>query len=255
MRKSLVALAFLSSSVFSTAGQAQDWTGLYVGAHAGYGSADWGVDVSHTTGALIYNDFFENGDLSDDGGFLGGIQAGANYQTGALVVGLEADVTWANLEADGTFISTGGPGRGGCPTGTHCTRWDISSDLEALGTIRGRVGFTTGNALIYGTGGLAWGRVDTKQATTHNPGAVEVDGARTSGDSNHIGYAIGAGGEYKISSNITVKAEYLYIDLGDADYNLTGTVSPTDPTPWAESFEQDIELHTFRVGVNYLFNN
>jgi len=254
MRKSLVSLVFLSSSVFSTVASANDWSGLYIGAHAGYASAEWGVDLSRTTGAMIYNDFFKNNGLSTDGAFVGGLQAGANYQTGNIVVGVEADVSWTNLDADGTYISTGGPGAFGCPTGTHCTRWDISSEIQALGTIRGRLGFSTGNVLVYGTGGLAWGLVDTKQATTHNPGGVEADGARTSGDGNHIGYAIGGGGEYKISSNVSIKAEYLYIDLGDADYNLKGTVAPGNPTPWAESFEQDIQLHTFRVGLNYAFD-
>lgn len=244
MRKYMFALVFVSSSAFSTVASADDWSGLYIGAHAGYASADWGVDLSRTTGAIIYNDPFpaDANSLNDDSGWLGGLQIGANYQTASLVFGIEADVTWADVSAKGTFVTV-----------PNNTIWDISSDLEVLGTLRGRVGFlATNSLLLYGTGGLAWGTADTKQATTHLPG--NIPGARTSGDGNHIGYAIGGGGEYKISSNVSIKAEYLYIDLGDADYNLKGTVAPGNPTPWAESFEQDIQLHTFRVGLNYAFD-
>lgn len=223
-----------------------NWTGFYVGAHGGYaGSADWGLDLSHTTGALIYNDPFpaDANSLSDDDGWFGGLQLGANYQRGLFIFGIEADVSWADLSADGAFITV--PGN---------TLWDVSSELEVFGTLRGRLGYlATSNVLLYGTGGLAWGIVDTQQATTHNPGGNAMAGARTSGDSSHIGYAIGAGGEFSISPNVTIKAEYLYVDLGEEGVHLKGTVSPTDPTPWSESFEQDLDFHTFRVGLNYKF--
>jgi outer membrane immunogenic protein len=251
MSKRLVALAFLSSSLFSTAGHAGDWSGFYIGAHAGYATGDWDADFSKTTGALIYNDPFvpDQQSLDDDGGWLGGFQVGGNYQTGALVVGVEADVSWTNADAGGRFVTTDA---GPCAPNS-CTQWDISSELEVFGTIRGRLGFATGNALIYGTGGLAWGITDSRQASQHNGPAFATDGGRTSGDTNHIGWTAGVGAEWKLASNWSVKGEYLYVDLGEEDYSLSGTTSPTSTTPWTEHYAQELELHTFRVGLNYKF--
>lgn len=259
--KRLLAAAALAALILPAPAGAQEkapiWSGFYVGAHGGYaGAGDWGTDLSGTIGELVYTDRFE-GDtgLSQSDGWHGGLQAGANYQFGTLVVGIEGDVSWTDLDASGVFVSTGfGAGPGGCLVGQNCTRWDIESQLEMFGTLRGRLGFVAGPLLIYGTGGLAWGIVDTKQSTTHNPGGNEVDGAITSGDSNHIGYALGGGGEFMVTQNVTIKAEYLYVDLGSADYRLTGTQSPTNPAPWTETFKQDLDFHTFRLGVNYKFD-
>jgi outer membrane immunogenic protein len=228
------------------------WTGFYVGAHAGYAWSDWGVDLTHTTGAIIYNDPFPKSatSLGSSEGLLGGLQIGANYQSGAIVFGLEADVSWADLDAEGTFDTVN---TGPCKPNS-CTRWNIQSSLDTFGTVRGRLGFSTGPLLLYGTGGLAWGIVDTKQTSHHNGPDFATPGGVVSGDSNHIGYAVGAGGEYRFSRNWSVKLEYLFIDLGEADYQLTGTTSPTSKTPWAESLKQDLELHTVRLGINYKFD-
>lgn len=227
------------------------WSGLYIGAHGGYASSDWGVDLSHTTGAVVYNDPFpaNANSLSSEDGWFGGLQIGANHQVGGLVFGIEADASLTDLEADGKFqtISTGA-----CAPNS-CTQWDIATSIEAMGTIRGRVGITAGSMLIYGTGGLAWAITDTDQETHHNGPAFATAGAVVSGDSTHIGYTVGGGAEWLLSPNWTVKAEYLYVDLGEADYHLQGTTTPTSKTPWAESFSEDLTMHTVRLGVNYKF--
>src|SRR5690606_4227548 len=126
--------------------------------------------------------------------------------------------------------------------------------LEVFGTVRGRLGvLVTPRLLLYGTGGLAWGMVDMNQATTHLPN--NVPGARTSGDANHIGWTAGAGGEMMIASNLTVRAEWLYVDLGEGTYGLKGTKAPNNPAPWTESIDADLTFHTVRLGVNYKFGN
>ena len=104
------------------------WTGFYLGAHAG-GSFDDGItegvsDVylpSHASAGGYTRRF----DI--DGAVLGGVQAGANYQIGAVVLGVEGDYT--KMGADKT---------------------------DYVASARGRLGLAFGNSLIYGTGGAAF---------------------------------------------------------------------------------------------------
>mgnify|MGYP000202485875 FL=1 len=239
----------IASFAASISANADSWSGIYIGAHAGYATGDVDLDLSHTTGALIYNDPFDPSqrqiDLSD--GWLGGFQVGANQQMGGLVFGVEADASWTDLDGSGVFTTiTGGP----C-TPNSCTQWTVATEIEALGTIRGRVGMTAGDAFFYGTAGLAWAMVDANQKTDHNGPAFATPGAVVSGDTQHIGYAVGGGAEVQLAEGWSLKGEYIYVDLGDASYELTGTTTPGGSTPWAESFSQSIELHSFRVGLNY----
>lgn len=177
---------------------------------------------------------------------MGGFQVGANKQFGTLVVGLEADVSWTGLSADGRFTT---------PLGSQ---WDIKSDLDMLGTVRGRLGVAAGPMLWYVTGGLAVGQVDTKQATNfvdNNGKQIDV-GGRTSGTNYHVGWTIGGGGEYMLGAGWTLKAEYLYVDLGNVDYALRGSNKPSGTpgaTPYTETFSSDMNFHIGRLGLNYRF--
>ncbi|CAA0095464.1 Uncharacterised protein [Starkeya nomas] len=162
------------------------WTGFYIGANAGYGwgEADFSPDID---------------------GFIGGLQAGYNWQgAGPLVLGVETDIQYA----------------------------DVSSSvftLDYFGTLRARLGFAVDQFLLYGTGGLAYGR-----------GTYEVIGL--SNDKNHIGWTVGAGAEYAIDNNWSVKGEYLYVDLGEENYATFGG-------------RRDVGMTTniVRAGVNYRF--
>ena len=96
------------------------WAGPYLGANLGNG---WGsVDNNPTQPA----------------GLVGGAQAGYNWQSGAMVFGLEGDLQAS--AADDTFAP-----------------WKFSNPW--FGTVRGRVGYAFGNVLLYGTGGLAFGEL------------------------------------------------------------------------------------------------
>lgn len=228
-----------------------NWTGLYIGGHAGYGWGDTDVDLSHSTGAIFYSDPFvpDQGSLSASDGFVGGIQVGAQKRYDRVVAGLEIDVSWTNSTSEGTFTT---------PLGSQ---WNITSDLEVFGTARGRLGYLfTPQLLAYATAGLAWGRVDVTQATTFvqgsgcSPlGSPACEGGRTSGKFDHVGYAVGGGLEYALDNNWSLKAEYLYIDLGDEDYSLKGTTTPGGSTPYVETFGSDLQIQTLRAGVNYRF--
>src|SRR5262245_19219334 len=101
MRKALASLCLFVATALSGPAQAGDgygkplgWTGFYVGAHAGYGAGDWNVDLSHSSGAIHWNDPFANPfqSLKSSDGPLGGLQLGYNKQLGSIVVGFETDV-------------------------------------------------------------------------------------------------------------------------------------------------------------------
>ena len=120
--------------------------------------------------------------------------------------------------------------------------------------------------LLYATGGLAYGgaRSDTTIAqsltiTNINP----LPSTLTSGSfsQTRVGYAVGAGGEWMLSSNWSAKLEYLYYDLGSATYatggiasDISGTVLPDNGVAAvATSSKVRFNDNIVRVGVNYHF--
>ena len=143
---------------------------------------------------------------ADPWGVNGGAQAGYNWQTGTFVLGVEGDIQGSS--ADDTFASF-----------KFSNPW--------FGTMRGRAGVAFNNILLYGTVGLAFGG-----------GKVEFNGMTET--NTHVGWAAGAGIEVGFTPNWSAKAEYLYVDLSNQSYILTGT---------SNGFESSI----FRLGVNYRF--
>ena len=139
-------------------------------------------------------------------GVAGGIQAGYNWQNGTFVFGGETDLQASG--ADDTFAP-----------------WKFSNPW--FGTLRGRAGVTFSNILAYATLGLAYG--DLKGQL----GALEET-------KTHIGWSGGLGMEVGFAPNWSAKVEYLYMDLSDRAYSITGV-------------NNGLETSLFRVGVNYHF--
>ncbi len=185
--------------------QVYNWTGLYVGVHGGYG---WG-DVSG---------------LDVDGWFLGG-QIGFNWQApgSPIVFGVELDSAWANIEGSAVI-----PGVVG-----------VASEIDYQGSLRARVGYSFGPALLYVTGGLAWMHNDVAVAAVVAPGFV----VGASDDNTHFGWTIGAGLEYAFAPNWSAKVEYLYADYGAETYFA----------PIAGGLSLDAQTHTVKLGLNYRF--
>ncbi|KRP92712.1 MULTISPECIES: outer membrane protein [Bradyrhizobium] len=182
-----------------------NWTGFYLGI---VGGGAWEAS---------------SGDPKMQGGFVGGT-AGYNWQTGNVVFGIEADGAWADVSASATgavFV----PGVG-------VVAATASSKTDAMGTVRGRIGWAVNNVLLYGTGGYAW--IDNKLSFT-------ALGATISESKFHSGWTVGAGVEAFFAPNWSVKGEYLYRSLGGETY-FSGAV-PTGT----------LNFHTVQVGVNYHF--
>lgn len=249
MRKCIVAGAFLLSGVSGAmAGGGDygrpnvDWTGFYVGAHAGFASGDWDADLVHPFPAVLGGVLSDGGSIGTNG-WLGGLQIGANYQTGSLVLGVETDVSWAGLDDSKSFRMD------------YDTDWATSLDLQVFGTARARVGFTTNNWLFYATGGLAWARAEMSIDSISITGPVTM--SRLSAKANHIGWTAGLGTEWAATPNLSLKAEWLYVDLGSEDYDPKGLAYAGTPAEFNhhELASASLDFHTFRVGLNYRFGD
>jgi outer membrane immunogenic protein len=175
-----------------------NWTGIYVGANAGYGSG------KQDPLGLFSNDFARfNYTLS--GGMIGGT-FGAQIQSGHVVLGLEGDIDWTSMRGSGS----GSVVKFGVLQGTAT----ISSKVSVIDTLRTRIGYAQDNWLFYGTVGVALTN-DTSSFTqtigfTCNTGVV----ACTSKVDWHAGLAAGAGVEYGLTPNLSTKLEYLWVGAG-----------------------------------------
>jgi outer membrane immunogenic protein len=196
---------------------AYNWTGCYVGVHAGGG---------------IIGTSFINGTGSTDGGggALAGGQAGCNYQAGQFVFGLEGEGAWSGITDRFHEISTDGF----TETQTGRNRWDADLAL--------RVGFAVDRALVYGKAGAAFGSFEFTDDES-------FFSSSSHGQSTTLnGLLLGAGVEYAFASNWTAKLEYNVIDFVAKDISFTSSDGP-----FTES--QSAKKQIVKVGVNYRFGN
>lgn len=193
------------------------WTGVYAGLNAGYSIADQKTNTIGTTGfsSLIPGGIAPVSLGTDGNGFAGGAQVGVNFQFGSIVTGLEADIQYVDQAKTARF--TGNP-----VLGTALTT-SARSELKWLGTLRGRVGFAADRLLVYGTGGLAFGEVEASGGVVGvaAPGLVWAG----SNSATKTGWAAGGGVEYAFTDNISLKAEYLYYDLGRSTFTAAGNAA------------------------------
>lgn len=261
MRISTVLSAAVLTAALATPAHASDpvynWSGLYVGGHVGHG---WGsVDGEHLYkgGAAGFDETAKDVDIN---GWLGGGQVGINLQNGSVVFGIEGDLSWAGI--DGNHSDTTQTFRSD-ESYAHRIHKSWGFDLDHVGTIRGRIGYLmTPRLLIYATGGFAWGDISSS-LTTRREGitdGIDYTSGRGKWDDTLTGYTVGGGGEWKLSSAWSMKVEYQYINLGDADISYSGPIYDeagvaVDDFDGTETFKSDVDLHTIRVGVNYKFGN
>lgn len=200
-----------------------DWTGMYVGAHAGYGEAnlqgDWcPSECEFPMSALDLN------------GGIGGLQVGYNWQMDSIIFGVEGDVS---------FPAWSGTLQNCEVNGGSCTSAGFAN-IDVLASIRGRLGFATSErSMLYATGGVAFVDGDFEGQCEDFCGRVGLSA---------VGGVVGGGFEYSPVDNISIRGEGLYYIFDDKksieDFDKS---SPGDSTGIKDAF-------VIRVGLNWLIN-
>ncbi|RAI41897.1 outer membrane protein [Rhodoplanes roseus] len=189
---------------------AAPWTGCGLGFNVGgaWGDAWW----SNSVGA-----YSESLPMS---GAVAGAQLYCDYQTGPLVIGLEGNYSWTNLQ-----------GNGAATAGAL-----YQTTINAIGGAGGRVGLVVDKALVFVRAQAVWADIDH----THNLGGL----TGTTSDTR-VGWGIGAGVEYMVAPVLTARLEYNYDDFGSKSY--TYATMPTMP------YTEQTRFHIMKLGLNYKF--
>ena len=212
-----------------------DWTGFYVGANGGYGGDRVDALVNLASALPVAS---STQTQNRNSGFIAGGQVGYNRQlSNHVVVGLETDAQWSGIKA--SHQASNGPGA--------FTLTDIGNSLDWFGTTRARLGWASGPTLTYVTGGLAYGEVSAQGS--------QISGGLFSGSASQskVGWTIGGGVEYALNENLSLKAEYLYIDFGGVSGAAYGfALSPVPP--FIGSFSTgNFTANVTRIGLNWRF--
>jgi outer membrane immunogenic protein len=205
------------------------WTGFYVGAHLGWGWQDEDPSiVSCNCGAGLQLGGPPIPSYTGSG-FLGGLQAGYNWQfAGPWVVGIEGEFAWTGMKGDTAWSENGEP---------HT----LSTRVNSIGDIAGRLGYAFDQTLFYFKGGWAWERADYEH--THiMPTAVHD----LTGDITRDGWLVGLGIEHAFLPNVTAKIEWNYIGFG------SDVVTTTDG-PHTAVFNVNSRANLVKAGINYKF--
>ncbi|MET4175962.1 outer membrane immunogenic protein [Bradyrhizobium sp. LA6.1] len=235
---------------------AYNWTGFYVGGNVGgqWGSADLNTSTIWTPAGYFgassvpaINAVGAQGVNSSS--VTGGFTAGYNWQVNHAVLGLEGDINYFGFKgsATGTALYPC------CAPDTFTVNSSVSADW--LATIRGRIGFLAAPTwLIYGTGGAAIAEVKGNFNFTD----TFIGGATESGTirDTRVGWTAGVGTEYAFGGGWSLKAEYLYVDLGSVSATSTNLVTFAGTTPSPSNVythSVDLKSNIVRVGVNYKF--
>jgi outer membrane immunogenic protein len=235
-------------SMKAAAAPVYQWSGCYVGLNAGGGAGASsytatvgpGTHLLTTDPALVGADGTGSMNASN---FLGGGQAGCNWQSGTLVYGLEGDFDYFHSKSQ--FIN---------PFDTlsdGVTPFTLTQTLtnDFLATVRPRIGIAADRNLGYLTGGVAFTK--TSYTETYADGAAPAGAGTATGSKFLTGWTVGAGWEYAWTDHWTFKAEYLFAMFGKS--NASGVI--TDATPASNPFSgtADLMMQIVRLGVNYKF--
>jgi len=227
-----------------------NWSGFYVGGLAG---GAWGTfDTSTSTAEVPGGEFSPPAVAAFNAAgpqsikpasIIGGFDAGYNWQAGNYLAGIEGDIEWLHLSGSASSGPVAIPGGAG-----NTFTITSSADIDWLATLRGRLGFTSGNWLFYATGGAAFttlhGNFEFSETFSPSTEAASVSGSQT-------GYVVGGGVETYVWRQWSVKAEYLFVDFGSV--TASGVDAGVAPPPYSFTHSLRLTLNIARLGLNYHF--
>jgi outer membrane immunogenic protein len=246
-----------------------NWTGFYIG---GFVGGAWDRENAVSTalpapgfgapggapGGLAGFGFLPTTHNLNGDGFIGGLYAGYNWQSGSYVLGVEGDFAYLDGTRSNTqpLIATF-PGVVLNPEGLTT----VTNNNHWLGSLRGRVGYAWDHVMLYATGGVAFR--DSGNTVSVVPGPVPgaignfngAPGGVAGFNNNQVGYAVGVGGEWMISQNWILRAEYLHYGFQGSSGTLP-IVGDTCTGAANCSFvvnTSDRNIDTARVGIAYKF--
>ncbi|MCA1454620.1 TonB-dependent receptor [Bradyrhizobium sp. BRP22] len=265
-----------------------DWTGLYVGGHLGYGlGATKGITTAGdgTPGAIAAT---ESADLNFRD-LTRGFQGGFNYQfSNRMVIGVEGDFSWTKFGKTQNALATEDAKlRAG-----SFLQAKIDYQFDWTASLRGRIGYAFDRVLVYATGGLAFlseSEVRSQyQAVSGNVPSTQLN-FREEASATRSGWTLGGGFEYALTNNWSLKGEYSYDHFGNKDFlfpnatagvtlaygvqtqicvlyypppragvcrvyrSQTVTIPGSSQTTNGRKAENDLDLHSIRIGLNYRF--
>jgi len=207
------------------------WTGFYAGVNGGGSFGD-------SENLRVRNNFDSSeadiGQFFHDGGFGGG-QIGYNWSGfgwgNQVVLGVETDLQGSSIGS--SFDRNDLNYAGFAPAFFHA-----SQNIDYFGTVRGRLGYAFGNALIYATGGFAYANIDTTVNLSSGFNVLNSNKLET-------GWVVGGGVEYLFAPNWSGKVEYQFIDLSNQ------TISGVAADGFTDHMAFDNTFSTVRAGINY----
>jgi len=235
-----------------------NWAGFYVGFNAGWvGSTGNTINLTGTdTDGGGLGSALKAGNIPSAinlgySGFLGGGQFGYNWQSDNFVYGIEADLDAASAKSsvsipDARFLPPAGIQS---PFTTNASR-----QLDAVGTLRARIGATPIKPLLlYATGGLAFGE-HAVGIGINDPGGIPPAVLFNQTSIWSAGWTVGGGAEWMFLPHWSLKAEYLYVDLGNVsstiNYAYTTLAGPQTSSLTATVHDR---VNIVRGGINYHF--
>ena len=227
-----------------------NWTGWYGGANAG---GSWGNDRIRTNSSDYFATNPGAGAEFDSrtavsvkpNGFIAGAQLGYNWRVDRFVFGLEGDLNWLGNKGTRSLSY---------PGAVFLNPRDLTTNSTTntwLATVRGRTGVTFDRTLLYATGGIAFGSLQTTDTfcgfgcfNFSNTSAIDAATTR-------VGWTAGVGGEYGVTNNWSVKAEYLYVALGS--HSTTMPICASCVPANGITVDHRYTDHIARLGINYRF--
>jgi outer membrane immunogenic protein len=230
------------------------WSGFYIGANAGWSqSSAIGIENS---GTGVFGSPLAAGQIPasvslNQGGFIGGGQFGYNWQMSpgspSWVLGFEGD--FDGIAEGGNNTTVIFPGSKGAPAFSVA----FERQLETVSSLRGRFGYVmVPDQLWYVTGGVAFGQ--TRDGSVFScPGCAPPSGTESGTaiekSTLSTGWTVGGGLEWKFYPAWSLKAEYLYADLGNPSNTLAYTSSAGITSTLTSTFHERDNI--VRLGINY----
>jgi opacity protein-like surface antigen len=222
-----------------------NWTGAYVGAQGayGFGQKEWPNFVALVPGGGKY----------DVKGWLAGFDGGVNVQSGVFVFGIEGEWMWTGIKGGQTVAQDFG---GGATAVTS-----LNTTIDWLAIASARAGFVVRDRLlVYGKAGVAIASEKHSFDQTQTIVGLGSAALDLNGKAVHSGVVVGAGAEYALGGNWSIKGEYDYIRMMGQLFDATGSEAINAPPTVGQIAQAGAfdrlrqDLHLFKLGVNYHFN-